>query len=129
MLRTLLSSKIHRARVTGADVDYIGSITIDPVLMDAAGLLPHERVQVVDVDNGARLETYVIPGEPGGGEIQINGAAAHLMNVGDLVIIMAFVQLDDAEARRWQPTVVFVDGDNAITDVRQGVSGGSWQTV
>ncbi len=115
MLRTVLNGKIHRATVTGADLDYIGSITIDEDLLRAADMLPFERVQVADVTNGARLETYIIAGEPGSGVIQLNGAAAHLVNVGDLVIIMAFAQVEDAEAHGWQPKVVLVDEHNAIT--------------
>jgi aspartate 1-decarboxylase len=124
MLRTLLGGKIHRAHVTGADVNYIGSITVDRALLDAAGILPHERVQVVDIDNGARMETYVIPVAPGSGTIQLNGAAARLVAIGDKVIIMSYVQLDDAEARQWQPTVVLVDEHNRPTDIRKGVQGG-----
>lgn len=115
MLRTILNGKIHRATVTGADLDYIGSITIDEDLLRAADMLPFERVQVADVTNGARLETYIIAGEPGSGVVQLNGAAAHLVNVGDLVIIMAYAQVEDAEARGWQPKVVLVDEHNAIT--------------
>ncbi|HQZ72330.1 MAG: aspartate 1-decarboxylase [Anaerolineae bacterium] len=126
MLRTLLTAKIHRARVTGADVHYIGSISIAQDLLDAAGILPHERVQVVDIDNGARLETYAIPAPAGSGTIQLNGAAARLVAANDLVIIMAYGQFEDAEARRWQPTVVMVDHDNRVTEVRQGVEGGVW---
>lgn len=115
MLRTVLNGKIHRATVTGADLDYIGSITIDETLLAAADMLPFERVQVVDVTNGARLETYIIAGEAGSGTIQLNGAAAHLVSVGDLVIIMSYAQVADAEARDWQPKVVLVDERNAIT--------------
>lgn len=126
MLRTLLTAKIHRARVTGADVHYIGSISIAQDLLDAAGILPHERVQVVDIDNGARLETYAIPAPAGSGTIQLNGAAARLVAANDLVIIMAYGQFEDAEARLWQPTVVMVDHDNSVTEVRQGVEGGVW---
>ncbi len=126
VIRTLLGGKIHRAVVTGADVHYIGSISIDADLMERAGILPHERVQVVDVDNGARLETYVIPAPPGSGEVQLNGAAARLVAVGDRVIIMSYVQLDDAEARDWQPTVVLVGEENEVLEVRQGVEGGVW---
>jgi aspartate 1-decarboxylase len=127
MLRTMLGGKIHRARVTGADVHYIGSISIDQRLLDAAGILPHERVQVVDVDNGARLETYAIPAEPGSGTIQLNGAAAHLVEVGHLVIIMSYIQLKDAKARQWRPTVVLVDESNHAVDVRKGVEGGVFE--
>lgn len=120
MFRQMLSTKIHRATVTGADVNYIGSITIDPELMRAAGLLEWERVQVVDVTNGARLETYAIPGTPGAGEIQLNGAAAHLIHTGDIVIIMAYIFVSDQEAARHSPTVIFVDANNRITEVKNG---------
>lgn len=111
----MLGGKIHRATVTAADLHYIGSITIDEALLEAAGILPFERVQVVDVNNGARLETYTIAGERGGGTIQLNGAAAHLVNVGDLVIIMSYVQVENP--RDWNPTVVLVDERNHITEV------------
>ena len=114
MLRTVLNGKIHRATVTGADLNYIGSITIDETLLAAADMLPFERVQVVNITNGARLETYIIAGEAGSGTIQLNGAAAHLVSVGDLVIIMSYAQVPDAEARDWQPKVVLVDERNAI---------------
>jgi aspartate 1-decarboxylase len=125
MLRTVLNGKIHRATVTGADLDYIGSITIDETLLTAADMLPFERVQVVDVTNGARLETYIIAGEAGSGVIQLNGAAAHLVSVGDLVIIMAYAQVEDAEARDWKPKVVLVDERNAITQAYElPVAGG-----
>lgn len=117
MLRTLVHAKIHRATVTGADLNYVGSITIDEDLLDAAGIWPFERVQVVDVNNGNRLETYAIVGERGSGTIQLNGAAAHLVTVGDLVIVMAYAQVD-ARPEKWEPTVVFVDAQNAITEVR-----------
>lgn len=129
MLRTLLTAKIHRARVTGADVHYIGSISIAQDLLDAAGILPHEKVQVVDIDNGSRLETYAISAPAGSGTIQLNGAAARLVAAGDLVIIMAYGQFQDDEARRWQPTVVMVDHDNKVTEIRQGVEGGVWEPV
>lgn len=127
MLRTLLTAKIHRARVTGADVHYIGSISIDQDLLDASGILPHERVQVVDIDNGTRLETYAIAAPAGSGTVQLNGAAARLVATGDLIIIMAYGQLTDEEARRWQPTVVMVDTANRITEIRRGVQGGRWE--
>ena len=120
MRRTLMKSKLHRATVTQADLDYVGSITIDRDLMDAADLLPHERVQVLDVTNGARLETYVIEGERGSGLIGINGAAAHLVHEGDLVLIVSYADLDDAEARTWQPTVVLLDADNRVERVLTG---------
>jgi aspartate 1-decarboxylase len=114
MDRTMLKSKIHRATVTQADLHYVGSVTVDPDLMDAADLLPGEQVAIVDVDNGARLETYVIEGERGSGVIGINGAAAHLVHPGDLVILISYMQVDDAEARTLQPKVVHVDTENRI---------------
>jgi len=129
MIRTLLSGKIHRARVTAADVNYVGSISVDAALLEAAGILPHERVQVVDVENGARLETYAIPGTAGSGTVQLNGAAAHLVNVGDHVIIMAYGQFDDSEARAWQPAVVLVDDANRIVETRRGVEGGVYEAM
>ncbi len=114
MLRTMLKSKIHRATVTDANLEYEGSITIDPDLMDAANLLAHEKVDIYDITNGARLATYVIPGEPGGGTVGINGAAAHLVKPGDEVIIASYVQMDDNEARTYQPRVCFVDSQNRL---------------
>jgi aspartate 1-decarboxylase len=121
MFRTLLSGKIHRAKVTGADLDYVGSITIDCMLMKAAGIVAHERVQVVDLNNGARLETYVMPGEPDSGTIQLNGAAAHLVDIGDRLIIMSYAQVDDEESGDWEPTVVLVDEENRVVEIRNGV--------
>jgi aspartate 1-decarboxylase len=112
----MLKSKVHRATVTQADLHYVGSITIDADLMDAADLLDGEQVHVVDVTNGARLETYVITGARGSGVIGINGAAAHLVHPGDLVIVISYVGLPDAEARAYKPKVVFVDGANRIVD-------------
>jgi aspartate 1-decarboxylase len=117
---TILGGKIHRVVVTNADVDYNGSISLDENLMDAAGILAHERVQVVDVTNGARLETYAIPAARDSGLVQLNGAAAHLVSVGDIVIVMSYLQLDDDEARGWQPRVVLVDERNRIREVRRG---------
>ncbi|MDO0924658.1 aspartate 1-decarboxylase [Streptomyces sp. TG1A-8] len=114
MLRTLFKSKIHRATVTQADLHYVGSVTIDADLLDAADLLPGELVHIVDVTNGARLETYVIEGERGSGVVGINGAAAHLVHPGDLVIIISYAQVTDAEARQLRPRVVHVDRDNRI---------------
>jgi len=122
--RTLMKSKLHRATVTMADLDYVGSITIDRDLMDAADLLPHERVQVLDVTNGARLETYVLEGERGSGVIGINGAAAHLVHPGDLVLIVSYADLEDVEARTWRPTVVLLDADNRIDRVLTDPVGG-----
>ncbi|WP_061291212.1 aspartate 1-decarboxylase [Herbidospora cretacea] len=117
MLRTMLTSKIHRATVTQADLHYVGSLTVDEDLLDAAGLLAGEQVHVVDIDNGARLVTYTIPGPRGSGIIGINGAAARLVSPGDLVIIIAYGQLSDAEARAYTPKVVHVDRDNRIVDL------------
>ena len=114
MLLNILKSKIHRVQVTEANLEYIGSITIDEALMEEANIYAGERVQVVDNNNGARLETYVIPGKRGSGCICINGAAAHLVNVGDTVIIMAYALMTPEEAKEHQPYVVFVDGDNRI---------------
>ncbi len=111
----MLKSKIHRATVTQADLHYVGSVTVDEDLMDAADLLPGEQVAIVDVTNGARLETYVIPGERGSGVIGINGAAAHLVHVGDLVILISYAQMDDATARQYRPRVVHVDAANKIS--------------
>jgi aspartate 1-decarboxylase len=115
MLRTMCKSKIHRATVTGADLHYIGSITIDPELMEAADLLEFEQVHVVDIDNGARFETYVIPGERGRGEICLNGAAARLVQPGDRVIIISYGQYDEAEMKGYRPRFIFVDEENRIS--------------
>ncbi|MEU5913393.1 aspartate 1-decarboxylase [Micromonospora sp. NPDC047527] len=117
MLRTMLKSKIHRATVTQADLHYVGSVTVDQDLLDAADLLPGEQVAIVDITNGARLETYVIPGERGSGVIGINGAAAHLVHPGDLVILISYGQMDDAEARSYRPRVVHVDADNRVVEL------------
>ena len=114
MLRTMLTAKIHRATVTQADLHYVGSVTVDQDLLDAADLLPGEKVAIVDVTNGARRETYVIPGPRGSGVIGINGAAARLVHVGDLVILIAYGLMDDREAREREPKVVFVDAENRI---------------
>lgn len=117
MQRFMLHAKIHRATVTQADLNYVGSVTVDRLLLEAAGLLPGERVDIVDVTNGNRLTTYVIEGEAGSGTICINGAAAHLIQPGDIVILIAYAGMDDAEARSFVPKVVFVDHDNRIVDV------------
>jgi aspartate 1-decarboxylase len=113
-MRIMMKSKIHRATVTQADLDYVGSVTLDAALMEAADLLEGEQVAIVDITNGARIETYVIPGERGSGVIGINGAAAHLVHPGDLVIIMSYAVLDDAEAKALKPLVVHVDQKNRI---------------
>ena len=114
MLRTILGSKIHRATVTQADLDYVGSVTIDADLVKAAGLIEGEKVSIVDITNGSRLETYVITGAAGSGQICINGAAAHLINPGDLVIIMSYLQATEPEALSFKPRIVHVDSDNRI---------------
>ena len=114
MLRTMMKSKIHRATVTQADLHYVGSVTVDEDLLDAADLLAGELVHIVDVTNGARLETYTIAGERGSGILGINGAAARLVHPGDVVILIAYGQMETAEAREFQPHVVFVDAENAI---------------
>jgi aspartate 1-decarboxylase len=118
MFRTMLKSKIHRATVTQSDLHYVGSVTVDEALMDAADLLVGERVAIVDITNGARLETYVIPGARSSGVVGINGAAAHLVAPGDLVIIISYGTMDEAESRHYRPRVVFVDAANRI--VHQG---------
>ena len=117
MMRIMMKSKIHRATVTQADLHYVGSVTIDADLLDAADLLEGEQVAIVDITNGARIETYVIPGERGSGVIGINGAAAHLVHAGDLVIIMSYAVLDDAEARALKPTVLHVDSQNRVVKI------------
>jgi len=115
-MRKMLTGKIHRATVTGADLHYEGSITIDSDLMTAAGMLPNEAVHVWNVNNGERFETYTVLGEPGSGVVCINGAAAHKVSVGDLVIIAAFGWMPNEEAARWKPAVVFVDERNRRAD-------------
>ena len=117
MLRTVLGGKIHRATVTQADLHYVGSVTIDADLVRAAGLVEGEKVQIVDITNGARIETYVITGAPGSGQICINGAAAHLVKPDDLVIIISYVQVDEAELLTHRPRVVHVDAGNRIVEL------------
>jgi aspartate 1-decarboxylase len=114
VMRIMMKSKIHRATVTQADLDYVGSVTIDADLLDAADLLEGEQVAIVDITNGARIETYVIPAPRGSGVIGINGAAAHLVHPGDLVIIMSYAVLSDDEARALKPLVVHVDAENRV---------------
>jgi len=118
MYRTLLKSKIHRVRVTDADLHYRGSVTIDRRLMDAADIIEHEQVAVYDITNGARLTTYAISGPAGSGTICINGAAAHLVRPGDLVIIASYAQYDDREARAHEPRIVLVDDQNRIVSAQ-----------
>lgn len=117
MNRTMLKSKIHRATVTEANIEYEGSVTIDRNLLEAANILPYEQVDIYDCTNGERLRTYAIEGEPGSGEICVNGAAAHRIKPHDLVIICSYVQVDDAECRDWQAVRVFVDERNVPREI------------
>jgi aspartate 1-decarboxylase len=115
LLRQYLLGKIHRATVTRADLHYVGSITLDPALIEAAGFQENEKIDIYDITNGSRLSTYVIPGSPGSGEVGINGAAAHLVQEGDLVILASYGWLNETEAACHAPKVVFVDGRNRVT--------------
>jgi aspartate 1-decarboxylase len=117
VMRIMMKSKIHRATVTQADLHYVGSVTLDAALMEAADLLEGEQVAIVDITNGARIETYIIPGPRGSGIIGINGAAARLVHEGDLVIIISYGMFDDAEARALKPTVVHVDEQNRVVKI------------
>ncbi len=117
-MRTMLKSKIHRATVTDANLHYEGSVTIDPILMEAADLLPFEQVHLLDIDNGARLTTYVIEGERGSGQMCVNGAAAHLIHRGDTIIAISYTTVSEDEAQRHEPKLIYVDGANNI--VRTG---------
>lgn len=119
MFRTILKSKIHRLTVTEANVHYSGSITIDESLLKAADILNHEKVQVVDVTNGARLETYAIAGEEVSGVVCINGAAAKLVNKGDTIIVISYAHLESAKAAFYKPTIVHVDKDNKLVDAEE----------
>lgn len=124
MFLTLFKSKIHRAIVTEANLNYMGSITIDEALMEAADILPNEKVQIVNNNNGARFETYVIKGQRGSGVICLNGAAARLVSPGDGVIIISYAMMDRREASEFQPTVVMVDGQNRAVEIRRGETHG-----
>ena len=115
-LRCFLRSKIHRATVTEADLDYVGSVSIDSDILSASGIAPWERVQVVDLTNGSRIETYAIEAPAGSGEIQINGAAAHLIHPGDKVIIMAYEYLEREQIDAHEPIIIHVDGENRVTN-------------
>ncbi len=119
-MRMMLKSKIHRARVTGVNLDYEGSIAIDKLLMETADILPYEMVHVLDVNNGARFQTYAIEGEAGSGSIAINGAAARLVSKGDVVIILSYCTVSDEEAQRIQPRLVYVNSKNAILSQKKG---------
>ena len=122
MNRTMLKSKIHRGRITGSDLNYVGSITIDADLLDAADILEHEMVHVLDVDNGARFETYTIAGERGSGEMQVNGAAARLVHHGDTVIVVSYASYDERELDSYEPKVVHVNAENQIVTVDDAVA-------
>ncbi len=122
MQRVMLKSKIHRATVTGSDLHYVGSITLDPELLEAADIREHEQVHVVDIDNGARFETYTIAGERGSGDVTINGAAARLVHHGDTVIVISYASYDEAELANHEPRVVHVDRDNRIVTVDDAVA-------
>ena len=113
----MLKGKIHRAKVVQAELNYVGSITVDPVLMEAAGIYEYEKVQIVDVENGSRFETYTIAGEPGSGMICLNGAAARCVQVGDKIILMAYADLETEEVKNHKPKVVFVDDENKISRI------------
>jgi len=115
----MLKSKIHRATVTETNIDYEGSITIDTKLMEAADILPYEQVEVLDINNGARFTTYAIEGKAGSGEICLNGAAARLAVTGDTVIILSYSHVEDEEAQNFTPTLVYVDANNAITEIKK----------
>ncbi len=117
MRRTMLKSKIHRATLTGSDLNYVGSITIDPDLLEAADIREHEQVHVLDIDNGARFETYTILGARGSGDMQVNGAAARLVHTGDKVIVVSYAEYDEAELDDYEPRVVHVNADNGIVTV------------
>ncbi|WP_406247428.1 aspartate 1-decarboxylase [Microbacterium sp. M] len=121
MRRTMLKSKIHRATITGSDLNYVGSITIDPDLLEAADILPHEQVHVVDVDNGARFVTYTLVGERGSGVIRVNGAAARLVHSGDTIIVISYAEYSRKDLAAYEPVVVHVDRSNAIVRVDDAV--------
>jgi aspartate 1-decarboxylase len=118
----MLKSKIHRATVTGSDLNYVGSITIDPDLLEAADILVHEQVHVLDIDNGARFETYTLRGEPGSGEVRVNGAAARLVHHGDRIIVVSYADYDSAELADYEPVVVHVDRFNGIVAIDDAVA-------
>ena len=122
MRRTMLKSKIHRATLTGSDLNYVGSITVDADLLDAADIREHELVHVLDIDNGARFETYTIAGTRGSGDLQVNGAAARLVHTGDKVIVVSYAAYEEAELESYDPKVVHVNADNSIVTVDDAVA-------
>lgn len=117
---SMLRAKLHQARVTGADIDYVGSITIDQALLEQAGLFTYEKVLVADIENGARFETYIIPGPAGSRVIELNGAAARLVSIGDRLIVMAFAQVDYPPPKEWAPRVLFLDENNTVRSIEEG---------
>lgn len=117
MFRTMMNGKIHRARVTEANLNYVGSITIDQDILDSVGMLPNEKVQIVNNNNGARFETYIIPGERGSGVVCLNGAAARLVQEGDIVIIISYVMVDEEKVRTHKPKVAIMNEDNTIKEL------------
>lgn len=125
-MRTMLKSKIHRAHVTAGNIDYEGSITIDKLLMDAADILPYERVEVLDINNGTRLSTYAIEGECGSGEIRLNGAAARLVDKNDTVIILTYHEVPEEEAMKIAPRVIYVNSENKIIDTKNAPKEKDW---
>ena len=129
MLRTMCKSKVHRATVTGANLHYQGSITMDPLLMEAADLQPFEQVQVVNINNGERFETYVIIGEPGSGDVVLNGAAARLVQPGDQVIIISYAQYDERELEDFEPRLVFVDERNRVVPTAVATDGAGASSI
>lgn len=122
MTRTMCKSKIHRATVTQAELNYVGSLTLDMELMDAAKMLPYEKIQIVNVNNGARFETYLIPGDRHSGVVCLNGPASRLAAVGDIIIIITYGQYEDTELENFEPTIVFVDKQNVITDEKNALA-------
>ena len=122
MRRKMLKSKIHRGRITGSDLNYVGSITIDAELLEAADMLEHEQVHVLDIDNGARFETYTIAGARGSGEVTVNGAAARLVHTGDTVFVVSYASYDERELESYEPKVVHVNADNEIVTVDDAVA-------
>ena len=122
MRRKMLKSKIHRGTVTGSDLNYVGSITVDADLLEAADILEHELVHVLDIDNGARFETYTIAGERGSGDMCINGAAARLVHTGDKIIVVSYAEYEAAELERYEPIVAHVDDENRIVTVDDAVA-------
>jgi aspartate 1-decarboxylase len=121
MNRQMLKSKIHRARITDSDLHYVGSITVDPDLLEASDILEHELVHVLDIDNGARFETYTIAGARGSGEMKVNGAAARLVHSGDTIIVVSYASYDERELESYEPVVVHVNSNNEIIDVNSNV--------